>query len=1648
MVPRNPGTPSPVSLSMALRVWILGLVLVGFLGSPIHTAAQCPQFTGTEVIAALPATASTPHWFRCIPSVTASPAPFTFELTALPASHTGVMVDWGDGSGIQTIGSWNGTTAIEHVYTPTEWTTYTVTVTTAACPGGADGVLVYEPETPGAGLVYGDSNGGCVPFEGLPKIDINLAFSPTWSFSLDWGDGSAPDAFTMEEVFNDPQYDTLRFTSSTGDEIYRILGTSHTYTSGNCSSGNCDHTLTLTYSNFCSVRGATAPFVPGGSIVGTGYKQATLTDAFLTWDKDEADIDVDDLVVCWPDNETVVSNAACADCCSASSGNNVAGNGTVRTEKWDFGGATYIGGGPDPTDWIDWNGDCNSGQFHPLSFPAPGSYTVTLYTQNHCGIDTATQEILVAAPPTVTATSDVTTLCPGAPFQFETVGWTADAPLTANDLSFNFSYGDGPFSITIAMVDGLIPFSNIPTQPGNVYSGAGTYDATVQVFPTMAPSCLGAAVVPVTVLTPPEADFSLPPDACAETASVQPVDASTDAVDYSWTLSGIGNIGNDPSPDPVNLVGPGNFTFTLDVTSANGCTDSRSRTFTLADIPQADFAVEDACLGVPTVLDGTASSTNTSLGGAIVNHQWTLADGTQLAGPSQSIEYPGPGLQTVELIITTAAGCSDTLNQGFTILPRPGVTLLDGDTLGCSPLTLELQAVDTTGNVPTSGLLWDYGHGSAIGPDADGSHTWPPNNGEDTVYYAVTVEAGLGGCASTAELQVAVAPAPFVQTDGGQVCSGEAFAFAGNAFNLGDSPEWFWEVDQVWSDFAQDYGTITSDYDDFQYTFINPGNATDTVTIDLSVSRPNGCTATDEAILLVRPSFAPFVEEEEGCTPLLVEAPAQVALSVDWDFGDAANPNPAGATAHLYTDPGTYTLVGSGISVFGCAGADTATVTVYPTPTPTITAEDVLCAPEPAHPMRSDSPEDGAVSWSLQVDLGTIYPWNGDADTAVALAPGNHLLTVLATSLEGCTAEASTSILVQDEVYADFSLPEDGCSPVAFAAGGVDFPSGVLTDWIIDTPFGTDTLSTPTPSGPDWISTGDTAHYAVVLQVLDPVTGCAAEHVDSVAVYPQPVGELIVDDLNGCDVVATLSYTGEADSHIWTFGDPFAPNAETTAAGTIAHAYPNPLGTGYIATATVLTAIGGCTDEDEVSFEIPAIVTAEMDLPDTLCLGDALALDNASTGVPIDLGTAFGSWTWTVGNDTLVGFEPTLPPTDPSNVAAGPQTNAILPVSLTIVHPESGCTDAISANVVVLGTPVASFIATPDLLLEAPYTTNIVDLNQMPIGATASWTVTGEGAYDPSEGTVTWPDDAWGVHTVTATLDNFGCTDSFAQDVLLVPPPPTIEFEGDTTSCTPLQASFTPLLTGVVDSLVWTFGNGAARTVTELIEEPIGYAYYDPGTFTVGVTAYGPGGQAVAEVHTVIVLDQVNAGFSMFPSECVEVGDVIEFTPNLAYDDALYTWQFGDGTQQILPAGDIVTHTYDESGSPVVTLTIENALCVDSTQRTACIIEFQGGSVGVPSAFTPTFGGDGTGAQAYADDDLRDNDIFFPQLQGNPIAYSFTVYNRWGEQIFHTADPRVGWNGHFQGKLCKQDVYVWRVAAVFLDGTSVEQAGDVTLIRR
>jgi hypothetical protein len=136
-------------------------------------------------------------------------------------------------------------------------------------------------------------------------------------------------------------------------------------------------------------------------------------------------------------------------------------------------------------------------------------------------------------------------------------------------------------------------------------------------------------------------------------------------------------------------------------------------------------------------------------------------------------------------------------------------------------------------------------------------------------------------------------------------------------------------------------------------------------------------------------------------------------------------------------------------------------------------------------------------------------------------------------------------------------------------------------------------------------------------------------------------------------------------------------------------------------------------------------------------------------------------------------------------------------------------------------------------------------------------------------------------------------------------------------------------------------------------------------------------------------------------------------------------------------------HSYDEPGLYTVSLTVNNAFnCPSSITVENAVEAITGGFMRFPTAFTPSPGGapDGT-----YDPMSYDNDIFHPQHQGI-VHYDLRVFNKWGEMIFVSSDPNIGWNGRVNGELARQDVYAWRASATFSDGHSVTKAGDVTLI--
>ncbi|MBD1367033.1 gliding motility-associated C-terminal domain-containing protein [Mucilaginibacter sp. ZT4R22] len=89
--------------------------------------------------------------------------------------------------------------------------------------------------------------------------------------------------------------------------------------------------------------------------------------------------------------------------------------------------------------------------------------------------------------------------------------------------------------------------------------------------------------------------------------------------------------------------------------------------------------------------------------------------------------------------------------------------------------------------------------------------------------------------------------------------------------------------------------------------------------------------------------------------------------------------------------------------------------------------------------------------------------------------------------------------------------------------------------------------------------------------------------------------------------------------------------------------------------------------------------------------------------------------------------------------------------------------------------------------------------------------------------------------------------------------------------------------------------------------------------------------------------------------------------------------------------------------------------------------------VSFPNTFTPN--GDGV------------NDIFRPNQNSNPMAIEYYIYNRWGQQYFHTKNFNVGWDGTYAGKPATTGVYYLVVKYTMGDGVSYTQNTSVTLLR-
>jgi gliding motility-associated-like protein len=189
--------------------------------------------------------------------------------------------------------------------------------------------------------------------------------------------------------------------------------------------------------------------------------------------------------------------------------------------------------------------------------------------------------------------------------------------------------------------------------------------------------------------------------------------------------------------------------------------------------------------------------------------------------------------------------------------------------------------------------------------------------------------------------------------------------------------------------------------------------------------------------------------------------------------------------------------------------------------------------------------------------------------------------------------------------------------------------------------------------------------------------------------------------------------------------------------------------------------------------------------------------------------------------------------------------------------------------------------------------------------------------------------------------------------------------------------------------------------------------------------------------YTVYITDQHNCADTkkvtvyVYPEAVLALPDSVNIYPGEQYHvepetNALYfTW--------FPPSGLSSTTISDPLMNPevrtryFVTATTEHG-CTISDSMDVLVKETV---IDMPNAFAPS----GT------------NKLFKPSKRGIANLKEFSIYNRWGNKVYSSANIEEGWDGTFNGQPQPIGVYVYTIDAVTDKGVPFVKKGNVTLIR-
>jgi len=462
---------------------------------------------------------------------------------------------------------------------------------------------------------------------------------------------------------------------------------------------------------------------------------------------------------------------------------------------------------------------------------------------------------------------------------------------TPTTIKFQNTSNGFPIAYTWDLGNGSVAYT---ANPEASYTQPGTFRVTLTV---QYPNGSSQYWKEITINPSPAVDFTVDATTSCKPFNATFTDLTTGAAVRSWNFGDGTSLTTNNGAVQHMYTRPGNYSVTLTVTNAFGCTQSLTKSSLINIAVPAIVLSGTNITGCAPVNASLTAAVTTPNNDPVSQYAWNFGDGnTQTTTASGAAhQYNTPGAYNVTVTVTTQQGCTASVTAGQLVragTPPTNVSFTATPGTACAGTPVRLLANATNAD----SYSWDFGDGtSQEGPSNDITHAFQSNGN-----ISVQMRAGKNGCYAASTPVTVQITGPAAHFTYSRSCGNrQQFTFTNtSATTTGVSYEW---------DFGD--GSPLAYTRDAAHTYTQTGN----YTVRLTVRETSGaCQSSDfQTVSYFNPDFSTGISAICRGSNIgygVLNVPSQLVHHYGWRFGDNTRQDVTDTDVDkVYYQSGTFT---------------------------------------------------------------------------------------------------------------------------------------------------------------------------------------------------------------------------------------------------------------------------------------------------------------------------------------------------------------------------------------------------------------------------------------------------------------------------------------------------------------------------------------------------------------------------------------------------------------------------------------------------------------------------------------------------------------------------------------------------------------------